>query len=354
MSLVIKTLECVNSLRKNMFRYAITLTIALTTSAVITATSFAACGSLTMAEMNWASAQLMAQVDKLILEKGYGCEVELVSGATMPTFASMDEKGKPDVAAEQWANAVKDPLAKAVSEGRLHIANAAPITGLGEGWWLPPATVKKYPQLKTVKDILKRLDLFPDKEDPSKGAFIGCPAGWGCQLVNANLFRAFEMEKKGWVLVDPGSAAGLDGSMAKAVERGQNWFGYYWSPTSLIGKYNMVPVDFGVPFGGSKNWDGCMALPEQECANPKPSSWTLSVVNTVITDRFKKAGGPAVDYFSKRVYPGPAMNGMLVYMADNQAGGADAAVEFLQKHGEIWTKWVPADVALKIFKDLYY
>ena len=39
------------------------------------------------------------------------------------------------------------------------------------------------------------------------------------------------MEKKGWVLVDPGSAAGLDGSMTKAVERGENWFGYYWSPT---------------------------------------------------------------------------------------------------------------------------
>ena len=46
---------------------------------VITGTSFDACGSLTMAEMNWASAQLMAQVDKVILEKGYGCEVELVS-----------------------------------------------------------------------------------------------------------------------------------------------------------------------------------------------------------------------------------------------------------------------------------
>jgi glycine betaine/proline transport system substrate-binding protein len=110
---------------------------------VITGTSFAACGSLTMAEMNWASAQLMAQVDKVILEKGYGCEVELVSGATMPTFASMNEKGKPDVAAEQWANAVRDPLAKAVSEGRLHIANESPITGLGEGWWIPPATAKK-------------------------------------------------------------------------------------------------------------------------------------------------------------------------------------------------------------------
>ncbi len=138
----------------------------------------------------------------------------------MTTFASMNEKGSPDVAAEQWANAVREPLAKAVGEGRLHVANDAPITGLGEGWWIPPHTANKHPELKTALDILKRPDLFPDKEDPSKGAFIGCPAGWGCQLANANLFRAFEMEKKGWVLVDPGSAAGLDGSMAKAVERG--------------------------------------------------------------------------------------------------------------------------------------
>jgi len=160
------------------------------------------------------------------------------------------------------------------------------------------------------------------------------------------------MEKKGWVLVDPGSAAGLDGSMAKAVERGENWFGYYWSPTSLIGKYNMVPVDFGVPFAGSKNWDGCIVKPEQECPNPKPSAWTHSVVNTVITDRFKKAGGPAAEYLSKRVYPGPVMNGMLVYMADNQAGGADAAVEFLQKHEDVWTKWVPSSVASKVKSSL--
>ena len=352
MSHEIKTFELANSLRKNIFRYAITLAVTLTTSAVITATSFAACGSLTMAEMNWASAELMAQVDKIILEKGYGCEVELVPGATMTTFASMNEKGSPDVAAEQWANAVREPLAKAVGEGRLHVANDAPITGLGEGWWIPPHTAKKHPELKTALDIMKRPDLFPDKEDPSKGAFIGCPAGWGCQLANANLFRAFEMEKKGWVLVDPGSAAGLDGSMAKAVERGDNWFGYYWSPTSMIGKYGMIPVDFGVPYAGSSNWDGCIVKPEQECANPKPSSWTHSVVNTVITDRFKKAGGPAVKYFKKRVYPGPVMNGMLVYMADNQAGGADAAIEFLEKHENVWTKWVPSSVASKVKSSL--
>ena len=312
----------------------------------------AKCGDVTMAEMNWASAELMANIDKVILEEGYGCKVELVAGATMPSFTSMNEKGQPDVAAELWINAVANPLNKAMKEGRLHSVVEGPITELGEGWWIPPHTRKKHPELKTVLDILKRPDLFPHSEDKSKGAFVGCPAGWGCQLANNNLFRAFEMEKKGWVLVDPGSAAGLDGSLSKAAERGENWFGYYWAPTALIGKYDMVKLDFGVPFAGKENWDGCIVKAEQDCANPKPSAWTKSEVHTVITDRFKKEGGAAVTYLTKRIVPGPVMNAMLVFMADQQAGGADAAVEFLKKHEAIWSKWVSSDAAKKIKKAL--
>ena len=311
--------------------------------------ALADCGSVQMANMNWASAELMANVDKFILENGYGCDVELVPGATTTTFASMNEKGQPGVAAELWTNAVREPLAKAVSEGSLHLANEAPITGLGEGWWIPPKTAAAHPELKTVLDVLKRPDLFPDAEDPSKGAFVTCPSGWGCQLSNANLFRAFEMEEKGWKLVDPGSAAGLDGSMTKAVERGENWFGYYWSPTAMIGKHKMVKLDFGVPFAGSDNWDGCIVKPEQECDNPKPSSWTESEVQTVVTTKFQNtAGADVMTYFGKRVYPGEVMNGMLVYMGENQAGGEDAAAEFLLQHEDVWTKWVSADIAKKV------
>lgn len=123
------------------------------------------CGKITIAEMNWGSAELMANVDKIILENGYGCEVELVSGATMPTFTSMNEKGAPDVAPELWANAVAIPLKKALDEQRLILANQSPITDLGEGWWLSPSTVKKHPELKTALDVLDRPDLFPHPED---------------------------------------------------------------------------------------------------------------------------------------------------------------------------------------------
>ena len=64
--------------------------------------AWSACGSISMADMNWPSATLMANVDKIILEEGYGCEIEMVAGATTTTFASMNEKGQPDVAAELW------------------------------------------------------------------------------------------------------------------------------------------------------------------------------------------------------------------------------------------------------------
>ena len=309
----------------------------------------AECGDIQVAEWNWASGELMANVDKIVLEAGYDCNVEMVPGATTTTFASMNEKGQPHVAGELWINAVREPLNAAFDAGSLHSANAGPITGLGEGWWLPPATAAKHPELKTVLDVLERPDLFPDTEDPSKGAFVGCPAGWGCQLANANLFRAFDMEAKGWKLVDPGSAAGLDGSMTKAVERDENWFGYYWSPTAMIGKHKMVKLDFGVPFAGTENWDGCIAKAEQDCEDPKPTAWTESEVHTVVTDDFKNSAGPEVmDYFGKRVFPGDVMNDMLVYMGDNQAAGEDAAIEFLLTRGDVWKSWVSAEVAGKV------
>ena len=160
------------------------------------------------------------------------------------------------------------------------------------------------------------------------------------------------MEAKGWMIVETGSAAGLDGSIAKAAERGENWFGYYWSPTALIGKYNMQAVDMG-EFAGKDNWDNCLSKPEQECADPKKSSWVKSEVYSIATDNFKKtAGQDGMKYLEKRTYPGPVMNGMLVWMGENQAEGADAAIEFLKTQEDVWTKWVSGSAAKKIKKAL--
>jgi glycine betaine/proline transport system substrate-binding protein len=313
-----------------------------------TSANAAKCGKVTIADMNWASASLMANVDKAMLE-AMGCEVELVAGSTMPTFTSMNETGQPDVAPEIWANAMADLVDSAVGAGRLHIGNIAPMSGLGEGWWVLPHTLDAHPELTTAQAILARPDLFPDKEDPSRGAFHGCPAGWGCQLSNQSLYKAFDMEALGWNLIDPGSAAGLDGSIAKASEQGENWFGYYWNPTSLVGKYDLRAVDFGVPYAGDDNWVGCIALGADNCSDPEPSAWINSRVNTLLSDNmFYNGPKGAMDYFKARTWPGTVMNEMLVWMEDTGGTGADASVEFLSSHGDVWKPWVSADVAAAV------
>lgn len=313
-----------------------------------TGSANASCGDVSIAAMNWPSAELMANVDAIILQEGYGCDVEIVPGDTMPTFTSMNEKSEPDIAPELWINAVREPLFAAMDEGRLMSAKEGPITGLGEGWWVTKAFSEEHPDLNTVEKVLERPDLFPYAEDESKGAFMGCPAGWGCQLANANLFRAFDMEDKGWVLVDPGSSAGLDGAIAKASERDEPWFGYYWTPTAMVGKYNLQFLPFETEFAGTDNWDGCIVKPEDECEDPQPSAWTNSEVHTVITKEMQEKGGIAVDYLESRVFPGVAMNAMLAYMTDNQATGEDAAYVFLEQFPATWGSWVSEDAAEKI------
>ena len=52
----------------------------------INANANSKCGKIKIAEMNWASAELIANIDKIILEEKFGCQVQLVSGATIPIF----------------------------------------------------------------------------------------------------------------------------------------------------------------------------------------------------------------------------------------------------------------------------
>ena len=308
------------------------------------------CGKIIIGEMNWASGEFLAQLDGLILSEGYGWEVEYLTAGTVPQITSMNEKGKPHFASEVWANASKALIDKAEAEGRLVRLNPKPIEGASEGWWIDPKTQQAH-GLKTLQDVLSRPDLFPHPEDSTKGGFYTCPAGWGCELANANLFRAFDMESKGWKMVQPGSGAGLDGSVAKAIERGNPWFGYYWSPTSLIAKYNLKGLDFGSDFDRA-HWDNCIALPVEDCKMPKPISWTEPEVVTLAQADLVQQLPEIANYVKVRTLALSQLNKYLKYMEANQASGEDAAVEFILNEEPLWKSWVTANAADRIKKSL--
>ena len=322
-----------------------TLTLSATLATLAAPALAEDCGTISIAEMNWASAGVAAWVDKIILEEGYGCDVDLVTGDTMPTFTSMNEKSEPDMAPELWVNAVKTALDQAVKEDRLVITAPLLSDGGVEGWWVPKYIVDENPEITTVEAALKRPDLFPAPEDASRGAVYSCPSGWNCQLSTENLFRAYDAEEKGFDLIDPGSAAGLDGSIANAYERKQGWLGYYWAPTAILGKYEMVSLDWGVP-NDRANWDSCTS--QANCVDPVPNAYPISDVYTVVTKEFSEKAGVAIGYVETRKWDNQTVGKVLAWMDENQGSNEDSARYFLETYKDMWTAWVAPEVAAKV------
>lgn len=320
-------------------------TSAQTEAPAQTAAQTNTCGEVTIAEMNWNSAALMANVDQFILEHGYGCDAKLVTGDTMPTGTSMVEKGEPDIAPEMWANSLREALDKGVAEGRLRYAGDSLSDGGEEGFWVPQYMVDKNPALATIEGVKAAVKEFKHPEDPDKSMFMGCPAGWNCQISASNLFTALGLEETGFSLVDPGSGAALAGAIAKAYERQEAWFGYYWAPTAVLGKYKMVKVDFG---SGVDKEHFMNCITNADCTDQKPTMYPPSSVQTVTTETFATRAPEAYSYFTKRAYTNAQMNGLLAWMEDNQADGKLAAEHFLKTERATWSQWVDASVAEKV------
>ncbi|CAM3566920.1 ABC transporter substrate-binding protein [Parendozoicomonas haliclonae] len=307
------------------------------------------CGDVTIADMNWASATFIAHVDQYILNNGYGCNAELVTGDTMATGTSMTEKNEPDFAPEFWTNSMKEALDKGVAEGRLRYAGHVLTDGGVEGFWVPKYMVDKDPSLGTIEGVIKNASLFKHPEDPELSAFYTCPAGWNCQISSTNLFNALKLDQHGFDIVDPGSSAGLDGSIAKANERGEAWFGYYWAPTAILGKYEMVLVDFG---SGVNKDEFLNCTSQEDCLEPKVTMYPPSIAQTVTTDAFAVKNPVVYEYLSKRSITNNDLNKVLAWIEDNQADGVIAAEHFLSNYPQLWKEWVSADVATKISKSL--
>lgn len=313
------------------------------------ATPADSCGKVTIADMNWSSATLIANVDRFILEHGFGCDAELVPGDTMPTGTSMIEKGQPDIAPEFWSNAMKGALDQGVKDGRIRYTGTTLSDGGEEGFWVPAYMVEKDPTLATIAGVKANAKLFTHPEDPEKSAFMGCPAGWNCQIGSSQLFNALKLADDGFELLDPGSGAGLTGAIAKAYERKEAWFGYYWAPTAVLGKYEMVKVDFGSGVD-AEHYKECIT--QIDCLTPRPTMFPPSQVDSIVTEEFAQRAPQILDYLAVRSFRNEDMNNLLAWMEEQQADGDYAVEHFLKNYENIWLQWVDVATATKIKKAL--
>ena len=332
---------------------AAAMTVALLSAVTLPAVaqeSEAVCGTdrtIDIAEMTWPSAAALAHIHATILEAGYGCNVEIVTGDTVPTSSSMLTRGSPAVAPELWTSTIEEAWAEGIANGTVVQLGDAITDGTVEGWFIPRYVQEANPELVAATDVIARPDLFPDPEDSSKGRLYSCPPGWACELSTSALYEAYDMEGE-WNLFSPGSGGTLDASIARAFVREEPILFYYWGPTAILGKFDAVQLEMGEP---DEAVYACNTDPS--CDEPAGVTAYPSSPAVVGAAAWLQEEAPAIaEYFSKVGLTNAEISELLVYGDENQADAAATAENFLRTKQDLWSGWVPAEVAEKVAASL--
>lgn len=289
--------------------------------------------------MNWESNLVLVDVERFIMEKGYGCKTETLPTETLPALAAL-ERGDLDINTEIWLNSVADPWDRAEKTGK--VKRIGDLYMGAEGWYIPRYTAERLPELKSAADLPKFKDSFKDPEEPGKGRFYGCPAGWGCEVTSNNLFHALKLDDS-YTLYSPGTGAAQKAALMSAYKRKQNVVFYYWSPTPLVGAMDLVKLDMP-PYDAEKH----KCLTSSKCAKPEPSAYPDNPVFTAVNTKFSQEAPTLTAFLSKVSVPLPVINETLAHMEESGDDSNAVATWFLKNKPDVWTKWVPADVAQRV------
>jgi glycine betaine/proline transport system substrate-binding protein len=293
--------------------------------------------------MNWDTNLVLVEVQRAILKKGYGCRSETLPAETLPALAAL-VRGNLDVNTEVWLNSVSEPWARAEKTGRVQRVGRL-YTG-GEGWFIPRYTAERLPGLKKASDLAAYKNQFKDREEPTKGRFYGCPAGWGCEVVATNLFHALKLEDS-FTLYSPGTGAAQKAALTAAYKRRQNIAFYYWYPTRLAGSMDIVRLELPV-FDAEKH----ACLTALSCASPQPTEYPENPVFTALNSTFMQQAPKLTTFFSRMEIPLPVIDELLARMQKHGSDSKTMAAWFLKTKAEVWTKWLPADVAERVHLSL--
>ncbi len=180
------------------------------------------------------SLHVLTGIAKFVAENGFGHSTEVIE-VTTPAYQTSLASGETHVQMEGWEQNLPDWYDRETAAG--NILNYGEVFEGGPQFFVIPQWVHEQYGINTVQDVVDNWELFKDPEDSSRGIFYNCIIGWQCTELNNVKLQAYGLVEQ-YNIVSPGSAAALKASLASAQERNEPVFGYYWSPTDLMGLYD--------------------------------------------------------------------------------------------------------------------
>lgn len=295
---------------------------------------------IVFAGMDWQSNAFHTAVAQKILEAGYGCETDVIPGTTIPLLQGVAQ-GDIDVVMEVWKDNVTEVWSRALRRNQV-VELGVNFPDAVQGWYVPRYLVDgpdaEAPGLKAVSDLPDYKDLFRDPEEPSKGRFYNCIAGWNCEVINSAKLKAYGLDEH-FTNFRPGTGAALAAAIASAYIRQQPIVTYYWEPTWVLGKYDMVMLE--EPEYDSEVFDTLANASDPAAATAYP------VVEVVVgaNRRFAEKAPDLIAFLGRYQTDAALVSEALAFMEDTGGTAEDAAVDFLKDQTALWTSWVDETVA---------
>lgn len=297
--------------------------------------------TLVLGDAGWDSMRFHNDVARIIIEKGYGYKTDIKMGSTPITFTGL-RQGDIDIYMEAWSDNISE-YPEALEKGDI-LELSLNFGDNRQGLYVPRYVIEGdsekgiealAPDLKSIYDLPKYWKLFKDPEDETKGRIYGAIPGWLVSEQLAEKVKNYGLNEN-YNLFRPGSDTALSSSIVKAIEEGKPWLGYYWEPTWVIGKYDMVLLE--EPSFDINKWkEG-----DYKCAFP-----SCQVTVCVNKDMLEKAPD-VVEFLKKYETSSELTSEALAYMQDNNASTEDTAKWFLKNNKDMWNEWVPEDVVKSV------
>ncbi len=283
------------------------------------------------ADIGWDSVRFHNAVAGLVAERFFNFRIRELSSTSVIAHEAL-ARGEIDVVMEEWT-ANLPTYQEDVQAGKLQELGVN-FDDNRQGFYVPRYVIEGdekrglkplAPELKRVSDLAKYPQLFPDKERAGRSVIYGGIPGWAITEIMRSKVHYYGLDK--WFnYVEPGTDAALSTVIASAVDRGVPVVAYYWTPTWLMGKYDLVLLE-DAPF--DKNlWErgGC------ECP---PVRITVCVSNAFAKNH------PDFCKFLARYHTSSALiSEALAYMQNTGADSRATAEWFLTQHKELLQDWL--------------
>jgi glycine betaine/proline transport system substrate-binding protein len=296
-------------------------------------------------DRQWESVWLSNSVAQFIIEEGYGYPTEVIQMDT-PVMQVAILKGEIDVDLEAWQQNFPDWYEEHSANGNIETLGYS-LEGGPQFWCIPQWVHDEY-GIDTVEDMKDNWELFKDPEDPSKGLFINSMVGWACTEINEIKFEAYGLDEF-YNMITPGTSGAETAALAGPQMKSEPVFGYYWSPTPLMGMYDWYVLE--EPAYDAEVWAKIQAAVDDPSIRPIDEACAFeSVPLAIIANKDFRSKAPDVAAMLENFEIGlDRCNKTLAWAETNEVQDWEkAAVWFLREYDSHWKPWVPADIYTKV------